>query len=124
MIRRALPTLLALVALTGASWADPPRAAAPRAAASTAAASPSAGPGVVNINEAGADELVRLPGVGPARADAIVRLRERVRRFHRAEDLLRVRGIGRVGFRRMRPFVSLAGPTTLTARPPRQPPSR
>lgn len=119
MIRRALPTLLALVALTGAAWADPPRApaAAPAAAASASA-------GVVNINEAGADELVRLPGVGPARADAIVRLRERVRRFHRAEDLLRVRGIGRVGFRRMRPFVSLAGPTTLTARPPRAQPSR
>lgn len=117
MIRRALPTLLALVALTGAAWADPPRAPAPAPAAS-------AGPGVVNINEAGPDALVRLPGVGPARADAIVRLRERVRRFHRAEDLLRVRGIGRVGFRRMRPFVSLAGPTTLTARPPREPPSR
>ncbi|MEZ4391601.1 MAG: helix-hairpin-helix domain-containing protein [Polyangiales bacterium] len=122
MIRRALPTLLALVALTGAAWADPPRAAATATATATAPAS--AGPGVVNINEAGADELVRLPGVGPARADAIVRLRERVRRFHRAEDLLRVRGIGRVGFRRMRPFVSLAGPTTLMARPPRAQPSR
>ncbi|MFO0627678.1 MAG: helix-hairpin-helix domain-containing protein [Polyangiales bacterium] len=119
MIRAVLSAALAVLALSGEARADPPRASAPPVAAT--AASPS---GVVNINEAGAEELVRLPGVGPARADAIVNLRGRVRRFNHPEDLLRVRGIGRVGFRRMRPFVSLSGPTTLTARPPRTPEAR
>lgn len=77
--------------------------------------------GVVNINTASADELTRLPGVGPTRADAIVRLRERVRRFSRLEDLRRVRGIGRVTLHRMRPYLTLQGDTTLTARPGRAP---
>lgn len=77
--------------------------------------------GVVNINTANAEELERLPGVGPARAQAIVQLRERARRFGHAEDLLRVRGIGRVSFRRMRPYVALAGETTLAGRPGRAP---
>lgn len=112
-MRAAVATLVALLALSASAWADPPRAASPAAPSAVSAA------GAVNINEASAGELERLPGVGPARADAIVRLRERVRRFNQAEDLLRVRGIGRVGFRRMRPFVTLTGPTTLTARPPR-----
>lgn len=115
MIRAVLSAALAVLALAGEARADPPRAPPPATAATTATNAL----GVVNINEAGAEELVRLPGVGPARADAIVNLRGRVRRFNHAEDLLRVRGIGRVGFRRMRPFVTLSGPTTLTARPPR-----
>ena len=109
---------LALLALSTSAWADPPRAVTPARSAPAAAPAPSA-LGVVNVNEARAEELVRLPGVGPARAEAIVRLRERVRRFNHAEDLLRVRGIGRVGLRRMRSFVTLNGPTTLSARPPR-----
>ncbi len=114
MIRAVLSAALAVLALAGEARADPPRVSNPTAAAAATNAL-----GVVNINEAGAEELVRLPGVGPARADAIVNLRGRVRRFNHAEDLLRVRGIGRVGFRRMRPFVTLSGPTTLSARPPR-----
>jgi competence protein ComEA len=75
----------------------------------------------VNINSATADELVRIPGIGPARAAAIVTLRERAHRFNHPEDLLRVRGIGRVGFRRMRPYLALAGETTLASRPGRAP---
>ncbi len=45
-------------------------------------------------------------------------------RFNRAGDLLRVRGIGRVGFRRMRPYLALAGETTLASRPGRAPRAR
>ena len=78
----------------------------------------------MNINAATAEELVRIPGIGPARAAAIVQLRERARRFNHPEDLLRVRGIGRVGFRRMRPYLALTGDTTLAARPGRAPRAR
>ena len=39
-------------------------------------------------------ELRSLPGIGKSRARAIVDHRERVGRFRRLEDLLRVKGIG------------------------------
>ncbi|MEZ4405204.1 MAG: helix-hairpin-helix domain-containing protein [Polyangiales bacterium] len=108
---------LALTLQAAGALADPPRRAAAHAPASNAASSE----GVVNINTASADELTRLPGVGPSRADAIVRLRERVRRFSHVEDLRRVRGIGRVTLQRMRPYLALQGDTTLAARPGRSP---
>lgn len=94
---------------------------APRAPSAAANATAASVEGVVNVNSAGEEELVRLPGVGPARAAAIVALRARLQRFRAPEDLLRVRGIGRAGFRRMRPYVTLASETTLEMRPGRTP---
>jgi competence protein ComEA len=58
----------------------------------------------ININEASAEELVVLPGIGPSRAQAIVAERER-RRFRRVEDIMRVPGIGRKTFVRIRPEI-------------------
>lgn len=58
---------------------------------------------VVFVNRATVDELRRLPGVGPKRAGAIVALRDRLGGFRRAEDLLRVRGVGRKTLARWRP---------------------
>ncbi len=55
----------------------------------------------ININEAGSEELTRLPGIGPSRAQAIISERER-RRFRRVEDIIRVPGIGRKTFGRIR----------------------
>lgn len=107
---------LALTLQAAGALADPPRRAAAHAPAA-----PASSEGVVNINTASADELTRLPGVGPSRAEAIVRLRERVRRFSHVEDLRRVRGIGRVTLQRMRPYLALQGDTTLAARPGRSP---
>jgi competence protein ComEA len=71
---------------------------------------------VVNINTANAGELERLPSIGPARAQAIVTLRSRLTRFSKPEQLLLVKGIGRATFRKLRPMLTLDGPTTLTAR--------
>ncbi|MCS6797821.1 MAG: ComEA family DNA-binding protein [Myxococcota bacterium] len=76
--------------------------------------------GVVNVNTASAEELERLPGIGPARAAAILELRQRLGgRFRTVEDLLRVRGIGRATLRRLRPMMVLSGETTLRDRPRR-----
>lgn len=50
--------------------------------------------GRISINTATADELEKLPGIGPARAQAIVRDREQNGLFGRVEDLERVSGIG------------------------------
>jgi comEA protein len=69
--------------------------------------------GVVNLNTASSEELERLPGIGPSRAKAILELRARIKRFARIEDVLRVKGIGRATFRRLRPYLSVEGSTTL-----------
>jgi competence protein ComEA len=61
----------------------------------------------VVLNSASIDDLRRLPGVGPKRAEAILNLRNRLGRFRRIEDLLRVRGIGRATLKRLRPLVRL-----------------
>lgn len=86
-------------------------AASAQEAASTQEAE-AARPGVVNLNTATEEELMRLPGVGPSRAAAIVAMRQR-RPFRRAQEILRVRGIGRATFRRLEPHLAVDGPTTL-----------
>ena len=63
--------------------------------------------GPVNINAADAEELTRLPGVGPARADAIVRLRSERGGFRSLDELLDVSGIGPVTFERMKPMATV-----------------
>jgi competence protein ComEA len=55
----------------------------------------------ININEAAPEELVKLPGIGPSRAEAIV-IERKKRRFRRIEDIIRVPGIGRKTFGRIR----------------------
>jgi competence protein ComEA len=62
------------------------------------------------LNTATADELQRLPGIGPKRADAIVALRQRQGRLRQIEDLLKVKGIGRATLRRLRPLVRIDPP--------------
>ena len=68
---------------------------------------------VININTATAAELAFLPGIGPSRADAIIRWRTK-RKFVRIEQIMRVKGIGRKGFRKMRPYLTVKGETTVT----------
>ena len=69
--------------------------------------------GVVNIQTATPDQLQLLPGIGPAKAAAIVAYRDQ-HAFHHVEEIMRVRGIGRATFRRLRPMLTVEGPTTMT----------
>ncbi|WP_253443166.1 ComEA family DNA-binding protein [Halomonas sp. Y3] len=48
----------------------------------------------INVNTADAELLTELPGIGPARAEAIIEERETNGPFESAEDLTRVSGIG------------------------------
>ena len=89
--------------------------------AAAQAPQPSANPATpetIDLNEASADELAQLPGIGPSKAEAIVSFRDR-RPFRRPEDILRVRGIGRSTFRSLRDRISVSG--TSRARSARRP---
>ena len=62
----------------------------------------------IDPNQAGSVELDRLPGVGPATADAIVVARDSGLVFRRAEDMLVVRGIGPATLTRIEPHLDFA----------------
>jgi competence protein ComEA len=68
--------------------------------------------GVVNVNTASLEELELLPGVGEARARALVALRKERGGFKSIEELKDVKGIGDSGLERLRPYVRLDGKTT------------
>ncbi len=76
---------LALIGLAVA----PPRAAA-------------AAQDLVNINSAGVQTLITLPGIGKEYAERIVAYRDKYGPFKKVEDLLNVRGIGEKTFRKIR----------------------
>jgi competence protein ComEA len=90
------------------------------ATASSSEAGPSAPPDVMGagvtadgrviLNRASADELTKLPGVGRKRAEAIIALRTKLKRFRQPSDLLRVKGIGPRGLKRMLPHLVLDAP--------------
>jgi len=104
-------TLSAAVIDAGAPSAQPATASSSPVMQATAAHAARATPeDPVFVNHASAEELRRLPGVGVKRAEAIVQLRQRVGRFQRVEDLLRVKGIGRATLRKWRPLVRLDSP--------------
>ena len=105
----ALRALL-LAALAALALQSPVHAQ--RASATSEERSEASTEGVINIQTASAEELQRLPGIGPSKAEAIIAQRTRTP-FRRVEDILRVRGIGRATFRRLRPYLSVAGPSTL-----------
>ncbi|MEO6601154.1 MAG: helix-hairpin-helix domain-containing protein, partial [Polyangiaceae bacterium] len=95
----------------GSGLAAEPAAAAP--SASTAASGSSSGmteDGRVILNQASVAELRHLPGVGQKRADAILVLRTRLGRFKQVNDLLRVKGIGVRGLKKILPHVVLDPP--------------
>ncbi len=79
-------------------------------ASAAAAASGLTADGRVILNRATAEELTELPGVGKRRAEAIVALRTKLKRFKQPADLLRVKGIGPRGLKRMLPHLVLDAP--------------
>jgi DNA uptake protein ComE-like DNA-binding protein len=60
--------------------------------------------GAIDLNSASRDQLLSLPGVGPATADKILAQRE-IQPFRRPEDIMRIKGIGVKKFEKMRPFI-------------------
>ncbi|PDO09230.1 MAG: hypothetical protein BLM47_13710 [Candidatus Reconcilbacillus cellulovorans] len=81
-----------------------PSPVAPMPTSVSRAPSPSA---KLDLNRAGKSDLIRLPGIGEARAEAIIALREKKGRFERVEDLLEVKGIGPKILEKIRPQVTV-----------------
>ncbi len=80
---------------------------APEAQTSAQSSAQTAPSLVVDLNAATAAELEQLPGIGPSRAQAILALRAQLKRFNKIEDLMRVKGIGRATFRKLRPMLKV-----------------
>ena len=60
------------------------------------------GPGErIDLNSATAAELMRLPGVGKKRAEAIVATRDK-RPFRKADEVLRVKGLSQAWFTKVK----------------------
>lgn len=81
----------------------------PAAAKAPAQGSPEQQPELtpVNLNQAGAEELQKLPGIGPKIADEIVKYREANGPFKSAEDLINVKGIGAGKFQKIKQRVTV-----------------
>jgi len=66
----------------------------------------------VNVNTASEAELELLPGIGPSKVRAILAYR-RLHPFRTVEEIVRVKGIGAKMLRKLRPHVTVSGPTTV-----------
>jgi competence protein ComEA len=99
-----------------AAAAAPTAAAAPAAAAGAAAKAkaatsekaeaPKLAPGTkININTASAEELDKLPEIGPVKAQAIVEYRKANGPFKSAEDIEKVKGIKEGTFAKIKDFI-------------------
>lgn len=76
------------------------------AASAKAGGSEDAG-GLVNINTADEKALDTLPGVGPATAQKIIEYRENEGAFQSPEDIMKVRGIGKAKYEKMKDKITI-----------------
>lgn len=75
----------------------------------------------IDLNRASEEEFERLPGIGPAKARAIVEYRDRVGGFRSIDQISEVKGVGGKNLDRLRPYLTLEAPTAQSALPPEPP---
>jgi competence protein ComEA len=68
--------------------------------------------GAVNINTATVEELQRLPGIGPKKAEDIIAFRDK-HPFTRVSQFSKIKGIGPKTFKKLQPHITVDGPTDL-----------
>lgn len=62
----------------------------------------------LSVNEASAEGLTAVPGIGPKLAGLIVQERDRRGGFQSLDELLSVNGMGPATYRRIRPYLALS----------------
>ena len=60
----------------------------------------------VDINSADAEELQRLPGIGPVKAQAIIDYRNAYGGFVSVEEIMEVRGIGEATYEKIKDYIT------------------
>ncbi|MFP5527620.1 helix-hairpin-helix domain-containing protein [Peptococcus simiae] len=98
---------LAQPLIDGTKIAVPRQGEAPPAPAPGTVGTGSTGAGAVSINAASVEELQKLPGIGPAKAQAIVAYREAHGGFRALEELKEVSGIGDKTYERLAADIQL-----------------
>lgn len=61
----------------------------------------------INVNQASASELERVPGLGPKLSQRIVEYREANGTFQKLEDLIKVQGIGPKSLEKIRDYLAI-----------------
>lgn len=64
-------------------------------------------PEKININTANLEELQKLPGIGPSKAQAIIDYREKVGEFKSIEEIKNVKGIGEKTYEKLKELITI-----------------
>lgn len=62
---------------------------------------------LVDLNTAQLDDLTGLPGIGEAKAQAILDYRREHGPFRRVEDIMQIKGIGEGIFQQLEPYITI-----------------
>lgn len=76
--------------------------------------------GVININKASQEQLKLLPRVGPKMSKRIIAFRKKTP-FKRIEDIMKVRGIGKKTFKKMKSYITVKSTTSVQPAKPSRP---
>ena len=82
-------------------------AAAPSGSASGTACDPGETGALINLNTASKEQLMTLPGIGEAKADAIIRYRTETGLFASTEDVMNISGIKNSVFNRIKDRITV-----------------
>ncbi|MBS1839219.1 MAG: helix-hairpin-helix domain-containing protein [Acidobacteria bacterium] len=66
----------------------------------------------INLNTANAAQLQEVPGIGPATADKILKMRKSYGPFKSVDDLRAIKGIGPKRLEKMRKYLTVGKPAT------------